>query len=135
MSTRTSAYSSYSLRSSLSNLISRPVTPCSNVSADSYETFYPPGLGSSSPVSGPSAKKRVRYKDSYPENEKTTCTSKQQGEEIQNNGEEGELHECCINGCGFVCKDINFMAQHKISRHNQLAKFKCNYCEKKYTSK
>lgn len=137
MSTRSSAYSSYSPRSSLSTMMSRPVTSFSDVSADSYETFYPPGLGPPSPApSAPSEKKRVRYKDGYSENEKTTsCISKQQGEEIQNYVKEDELHECCISGCSFICEDIDFMAQHKISRHNQLALFRCNYCGKKYTSK
>ncbi|XP_008192221.2 zinc finger and BTB domain-containing protein 24 [Tribolium castaneum] len=125
--TRRSVMSVYSTRSAVA---SRPVSSLSNLSTDSYESFYPPGMQPS--TSAPAQeKKRVRHADENVEI-KPKSVAKPQVKEIDL--QEDELHECCMEGCTFICKDIDFMVQHKMTRHKQLALFRCNYCGKKYTS-
>ncbi|XP_044255573.1 zinc finger protein 221-like [Tribolium madens] len=123
---RRSVMSVYSTRSTV---VSRPISSMSNVSADSYESFYPPGMVAT--TSAPAQeKKRVRHADEYLEDKPTRSVAKPQEEEIY----EYELHACYVDGCTFFCEDIDFMEEHKITIHKLLALFRCNYCGKKYTS-
>lgn len=49
--------------------------------------------------------------------------------------EEEVLHQCEEKGCGFMCEDIDLMAQHKNSRHKRLLWFKCDLCSKQYADR
>jgi hypothetical protein len=129
--TRKSAASTSTRRSTRS----RPISSISVMSTESYESFYPPAVESSSPITVTSEKNSLRYLDGCLQNKRTRSVSKQQEEEIRMYFKEDELHQCAEDRCTFICEDIDLMAQHKIMRHQQLALFWCNYCGKKYTSK
>lgn len=113
---------------------SRPVSTMSIMSTDSYESFYPPAMNVASPAMPRSEESSLRYLDGCLQNKRTRSVSKRQEEEIQLFFKEDELYECGEEDCSFISEDIDVLAQHKISRHRQLALFWCNFCGKKYTS-
>ncbi|RZC32790.1 zinc finger protein weckle-like, partial [Asbolus verrucosus] len=88
----------------------------------------------SSPGTVSTEENNLRYLNGCLQNKRTRSVSKRQEEEIRMYFKEDELHQCSEDNCSFICEDIDLMAQHKVTKHRQLALFWCNYCGKKYTS-